>query len=674
MGPARPVPAQPLPPAAEATSTPGLGGLPVRLPQGGTGEIVPGEVVVRFRPPPGNQPTTPDRPQTILQQAGVPSKVARALAGTDGFVVAVPSGQEAQAAEALADSPDVIAASPNLVRHIHTRPLQPAPPPLAFHIPQSAVRNPQYAPNDPLYPVQWGYGRVNAPGAWNFSQRPVTVAVLDTGLDATHPEFAGRVAPGANYVRLGQPPADDNGHGTHVAGIIAAAGGNGVGGLGMAWQARIMPIKVADSSGNLTSEAWLNGITFAVNNGAQVLNMSFGGTTYSSTEQAYITDAWNHGVVLVASAGNSGDSGNPVEYPAAYVNVISVAATGPDNTRAYYSESNNAVTVAAPGGDARFSNDPVSHFVVSTWPLGLGSNYQTGYAMEIGTSQSAPFVSGLAALMLGTNAAWSNATLVERIERTATDLGAPGRDDGTGYGLINVAAAVGNPPGPPAPPTVPPPPTATTAPPPPAPLTPPPTVTPRPTDPPRPTPTPTLGPGCLFTDLCPGNAALPFVQDLVRRGAVSGYGDRSFRPSLPLTRGAAAKLVVLARGVPLAISGVPAFADVPLTAPLAPYIVSAARQGLIAGYPDGSFQPDRPITRGQLAKLIVLARGWQLVDPGISSFPDVAYGSPLSYYMETVVAYQVMPTFPDRTFRPDLPVTRGEAARYVDVALATFRP
>ncbi|MDQ2806561.1 MAG: S8 family serine peptidase, partial [Chloroflexota bacterium] len=405
----------------------------IRLAQGGNGAIVPGEVLVRFRPPPGEQTVPANRPATILAAAGVPGSVTRRLEAVDGFVVLVAPGDEGKAADLLTAAPDVIAASPNLVRHIHTHLLLPAGP------------APAAAPNDPLYPVQWAYGRINAPPAWGFAQRAVTVAVLDTGLDSSHPEFSGRVVAGTNFVQAGQPPTDDNGHGTHVAGIVAAAGGNGIGGVGMAWQARIMPIKVADSSGNLTSEAWLNGIAWAVAHGAQVINMSFGGTTFSSTEQAYISDAWNHGVVLVASAGNSGDAGNPVEYPASYTNVVSVAATGPDNNRAYYSATNRFVTVAAPGGDAHFSNDPESHFIISTWPLGLGSNYQTGYAREIGTSQAAPLVSGLVALMFGTGNGWTNATVVDRITATATDLGPAGRDDSYGFGLINVAAAVGNP-------------------------------------------------------------------------------------------------------------------------------------------------------------------------------------------------------------------------------------
>ncbi len=638
---------------------------PISLAQGGNGASVPGEVLVRFRPPPGNAVVRPDRPATILTEAGMKATVARPLEGVEGFVVNVPAGQEAEAANLLTAAPDVIAAAPNLVRHIHRRLLAPSLP------------VPLPAPNDPLYPVQWGYGRINAPPAWGLAQRAVTVAVLDTGLDNGHPEFTGRVVAGANFVQAGQPPTDDNGHGTHVSGIIAAAGGNGIGGVGVAWQARIMPIKVADSSGNLSSEAWLNGIAFAVAHGAQVINMSFGGTTFSSTEQAYISDAWNHGVVLVASAGNSGDAGNPIEYPAGYTNVVSVAATGPDNSRAYYSESNRFVTVAAPGGDAHFSNDPEGHFIISTWPLGLGSNYQTGYGREIGTSQAAPFVSGLAALMFGTGTGWTNATLVDRITATATDLGPAGRDDSYGFGLINVAAAVGNPPGPPSPPTA----LPTVAPPPPtflpATLTPtphPPTAIPPPTVTPRPSPTPTLGPGCLYTDLCPGDPALPFVQDLQRHDALNGYADRSFRPSANLSRAQAAKLVTLATGAKLITGDGPEFADVPPTDPFYPYIETARSRGLIGGYSDGAFDPYSAISRGQLAKLVVLARGWHLVDPGVSNFSDVSYGSALSYYIETAAAFQVLPGFPDRTFHPDDPVTRGAAARIVDVALATYRP
>ena len=164
------------------------------------------------------------------------------------------------------------------------------------------------------------------------------------------------------------------------------------------------------------------------------------------------------------------------------------------------------------------------------------------------------------------------------------------------------------------------------------------------------------------------------MQDLQRRDAVSGYADRSFRPAALLSRAQAAKLVVLATQARLITGDGPEFGDVPPTDPFYPYIETARSRVLISGYSDGAFRPYSPISRGQLAKLVVLARGWQLVDPGVSSFSDVPYGSALSYYIETAAAFQVLPGFPDRTFHPDDPVTRGAAARIVDVALATYRP
>ena len=124
-----------------------------------------------------------------------------------------------------------------------------------------------------------------------------------------------------------------------------------------------------------------------------------------------------------------------------------MAAIGSDNLRAYYSEYNHFVAVAAPGGNARFSNDPPDRFVLSTWPLTIPSNFQTGYQLEIGTSQAAAFVSGLAALMLSTGTGWTNGSIVQRMEASATDLGPPGRDDQYGYGLINAAAAIASAPG-----------------------------------------------------------------------------------------------------------------------------------------------------------------------------------------------------------------------------------
>ncbi|MGI8587018.1 MAG: S8 family serine peptidase [Chloroflexia bacterium] len=633
--------ARALPPQQAATPTPGG---TVGLPQGGDGSAVPGQVLVRFRTSPSNAAQQPSQATNILRTAGIQSSVRRSLQTPGVYLLNVPSGSESAAVAALAARPDVQTADPNLTRHIHMRPA---------------------APSDPLYPMQWGFARVNAPAAWNAAQLyNVTVAVLDTGLDLGHPEFAARTVEGANFVNPGSPPQDDNGHGTHISGIIAAAANNGIGGVGLAWQAQVMPIKVADSAGNLTSEAWLNGLAWAVQHGAQVVNMSFGGSSTSATEQAAIDDAWNRGAVIVASAGNSGDGANQVEYPASYNNVVSVAATGNDNSHAYYSEHNSYVTLAAPGGDARFGNDPDGRFIVSTWPRGLGSAYQSGYEREIGTSQAAPFVSGLAALMLSTSAAWTNRTLVARMETTATDLGPPGRDDSFGFGLINAVAAVGNPPGPSSPGSTP---TATPA---------PPTVqpTPQPTSAPTAAPTVPVRTGCLFADACQGDPFLPFVEDLVSRGAVAGYSDHTFRPLNNLTRGEVAKIIALTGGFELTTATGPHFTDVPPTDPYYPYIETAFAQGLISGYRDGSFRPYGVVSRGQLAKMIVLTRSWDLLDPGRSSFTDVAYGDTFYYYIETAVKLQVVLGYNDNTFRPNAPTTRAEATKIIDVALATFRP
>ena len=126
------------------------------------------------------------------------------LEAPDSYLLGVPAGQEAAAAGVLASNPNVVAADPNYVRHIHAA---------------------EVVPNDPLYPVQWGWPRINAPAAWNNAQAPgVVVAVLDTGLDLNHPEFAGRITRGTNFITPGGSPQDDNGHGTHVSGIIGAGG------------------------------------------------------------------------------------------------------------------------------------------------------------------------------------------------------------------------------------------------------------------------------------------------------------------------------------------------------------------------------------------------------------------------------------------------------------------
>ncbi|MGC8780470.1 MAG: S8 family peptidase [Anaerolineae bacterium] len=311
-------------------------------------------------------------------------------------------------------------------------------------------------PNDPGYANQSLYlgTRLEMPAAWERTMgRPeVVIAIIDTGVDLNHADLAAGIwtnpleisdngldddgngyvddVHGWNFAQNNNQVADDYGHGTHVAGIAAARTNNGVGIAGMAGAATIMPIKVFPPPPNVigTYEDLILGIIYAADNGARVINMSLGATSYSRGEEAAVDYAWARGAVVVAAAGNLGS--NVYHYPAAHPNVIAVAATDGSDQRAGFSNWGDFVDVAAPGV-----------YVFST----LRGN---SYGWLSGTSMASPHVAGLAALILSANPQLSNAEVRRIIEQNADDLGTVGRDPYFGHGRINgrkALAAVGSP-------------------------------------------------------------------------------------------------------------------------------------------------------------------------------------------------------------------------------------
>jgi subtilisin family serine protease/uncharacterized protein YkwD len=301
-------------------------------------------------------------------------------------------------------------------------------------------------PDDPSFDSQWGLHNtgqtlgtpdadIDAPEAWGLSQgeSDVIVAVIDTGVDLDHPEFAGRLTGGWDFYNGDASPDDDNGHGTHVAGIAAAAGNNGTGVAGVAWGVRIMPVKVLNSAGNGYYSDMIDGIDWALTNGASVINMSLGGTLESPSMQAAVTRAHNDGVLVVAAAGNCGDQyymyngctyQDQPKYPAAHDHVLAVASTTDDDAQASHSNQNDYVDVAAPGSD-----------IYSTYVGG-------GYAWMDGTSMASPFVAGLAALILSRYPGYTPDQVADAIVHNADDLGATGHDDLFGCGRINAHASL----------------------------------------------------------------------------------------------------------------------------------------------------------------------------------------------------------------------------------------
>lgn len=295
---------------------------------------------------------------------------------------------------------------------------------------------------DAIRDQQWGLEALHTEQAWRTTKGAgVTVAVLDTGVDDQHPDLAGQVLPGKDLIGFGAGRGDSSWalHGTAMAGIIAGRGngpGRADGVLGVAPEAKILPVRVIlesnDPSRGKAREsrgtALADGIRWATDQGADVINLSLGDDSKSAHpepgEDAAIQYALGKGVAVVASAGNSGDKGDRVSYPAAYPGVIAVAAVDRYGTHASFSTRRWYATVSAPGVDIVVAN-PDQH-----------------YYIEWGTSAASAFVSGAVALVRAAHPGLSPAQLKTLLADTARNAPEGGRDDARGYGLVDPAAAI----------------------------------------------------------------------------------------------------------------------------------------------------------------------------------------------------------------------------------------
>jgi len=292
--------------------------------------------------------------------------------------------------------------------------------------PNYAVSALDTIPSDPFFGLQYGLTAIRALQGWDLAtgDTSVTIAIVDSGIDLAHEDLAAKILPGYDFINNDSDPQDDNfiSHGTHVAGIAAAVTDNGTGVAGVSWGARLLPVKVLDASGNGTTLGVAAGIVWAADHGAQVINLSLGGTFQSSVLEDAVNYAYGKGILLVAAAGNQ--ASNVPFYPAAFDHVLSVAATDSANDRFLLSNFGPTVDLSAPG--------------VSIYSTLRGDSY--GY--ETGTSMSAPFVSGLAAVLRGLPGNTDPDLIAGQMESTALDLGDSGRDDYFGYGLIQMDAAL----------------------------------------------------------------------------------------------------------------------------------------------------------------------------------------------------------------------------------------
>jgi serine protease len=434
-----------------------------------------GSIIVKFRPG-----TAPAAQQVIIERGGASTMDAPSYA--DFNIVTIDDGADPEAAAAaLAQQPDVEYAQARYIMHS------------------------MFVPNDPLYSMQWNYPAIDMERAWDLNPgatSSIVVAVIDSGVAyrsavlrrnvpawrgsngvtvfsfpalgvidmpfAAAPDLAGPdrfVAP-RDFIWNDTDPLDLDGHGTHVAGTIGQLTNNSVGVAGMAFNVRIMPVKVIDSLWDDilgspfqgTDDVVARGVRYAVDNGAKVLNMSIGRTgPPSPLLQEALIYATSHGAFVSVAAGNDFEQGNPTEWPAAYANsiqgVVGVGSVGRDRQRAYYSTTGSYLEIAAPGGNQRVGGTS-GGILQQTFDFNFVETYANGparygpprfdvfaYQFFQGTSMAAPHVSGFAALLMQQGIT-SPAAVEAAMEQFATDLGPTGRDDQFGYGLINPRASL----------------------------------------------------------------------------------------------------------------------------------------------------------------------------------------------------------------------------------------
>lgn len=402
------------------------------------GEYREGEVLVKFK---RGLPSSKIKDKVSTYNMDI----KRQIRGIGTYRLSIPAGKSvADMVSELSNDPDVTYAEPNYLRVAYNTPND-------LNANQWGLRNTGQVLSCNSSSLCYGNASgtrgkdINATTGWDAQtgNSSVTIAIIDTGVDLDHPDLANKIVTGYDFVNDDTSPNDDNGHGTHVAGIAAAQTNNSVGIAGVCWGCMIMPVKIlnAAGSGSVADEA--DGITFAVDHDANVINLSIGGSSDSSTEREAMQYAYDHGVVSVCATGNEA---SPVSFPAAYDGLcIAVAATDNRDEIASFSNFGPEVDIAAPGVDIYSTIVPGTTLSASCKDSNDGTS-NNGYAFCSGTSMATPFVSGQAGIILSQYPDYNVDEVAIKISQTAEDVNSaanPGFDEDIGSGRIKLDLASG---------------------------------------------------------------------------------------------------------------------------------------------------------------------------------------------------------------------------------------
>ncbi|WKA57845.1 S8 family serine peptidase [Planococcus shenhongbingii] len=449
----------------------------------------------------------------------------------------------------------------------------------------------------------WGYKQIKANTASKigYTGKGVKIAVVDSGINNKHPDL--KIAGGVSKISGLTAFADKLGHGTHVAGIIGAQN-NSIGTVGVAPDASLYSIRVLSDEGFGDMTDVIAGIEWAIEQKMDIINLSLTTQTNSPSLQAVVKKAYDQGIIIVAASGNyrANLSIKDVLFPARLPSVIAVGSVSQLNKLSYFSNFGPNQELVAPGENIK------STFVDAK------TSTQEDYMVSEGTSMAAPFAAGTFAQYMEAYPHLTNVQLRATVNRAAMDLGAKGRDNLYGHGLVQSLSSK----------------------------------------------------AALFPDLVPDIWYTSAIQKIFDQNITNGFSDGTFRPNSSITRGEA--VTMIGRALNLNKNNINhKFTDVPKNSYAAGYINSAVELGYVKGITATNFSPDAPINRGDMAVLI--QRIYNLKSTQNTQFSDVPSSK---YYYDAVQAVfenNIVKGYPNGTFRPENPITRAENAQILSNSL-----